>query len=226
MQKILIVGSSPVAVERDRTILNRATLRLFTARTVQDALALHRREKMDVIVLDFYPAFQETVEMIRAVRGDTLLKKVSLIVICSGREGEVEQSLSAGANVCLTRPVGAEFLQQKVSALLEVPERRSFRVLISVKVEGRAEAAFFFCTSHNISTAGILLETDHPLTVGSPLAFSFYLKGGKVGGEGMVVRMVQKRPGLFQYGIKFTQMDMDSLRLIERYVGENRNHPA
>ena len=52
---------------------------------------------------------------------------------------------------------------EKVGQLLEIPERKSYRVLLKVTINGRLTTETFYCSSQNISASGILIETEKTL---------------------------------------------------------------
>jgi uncharacterized protein (TIGR02266 family) len=91
-----------------------------------------------------------------------------------------------------------------------VPDRRSPRLPIKLRVEYRTAGAFLVSYSVNLSKGGIFVETPSPLPVGSQLELQFEVPGaGELTVEGLVAWV---RQGEFDglpdgMGVQFDQLD-------------------
>jgi c-di-GMP-binding flagellar brake protein YcgR len=86
-------------------------------------------------------------------------------------------------------------------------------------VLSKKSALEFFCFSHDISTTGILLETEHQLDLGSRIHCQFNLPDScLIETEGEVVRMLNSAEDLHLYGVKFIGLAPSYRRAIETYV--------
>ncbi len=219
MKKVIIVGALNPIIEKEKTILQRADLKIFTTTSPEEALKMHKAEKADLIVTDLDMPGMSGDKLCSIIREDNDIKKVSIIIIGSNRKSDLERSLVSGANSFLTRPVVAEELVQKVSQFLNIPERKSYRVLIKVEVKGKFMNVPFFCSSQDLSSSGILLETDKPLAKGDTISCSFFLPNSeRVAAEGEVVRVMRKAVKTFQYGVKFVNLHPDYMSAIDTFI--------
>ena len=218
MKKILIVDTLSALIEKRKSILSRSDFKILSAVSGEDAVRLHREEKVDLILTELDMPVMSGDILCSRMRRDPDLKRVSVVIICSHNESDIRRCVACGANAYITRPVNPQDLFQKVSALLDVPERLSMRLLIKVTVKGKFRGNSFFATSKNISATGILIETDRSFEKGDLITCSFFLGADQIESDGEVVRVAKKSPGRFNYGVKFTGMDPSSKTRIEQYV--------
>ena len=160
-------------------------------------------------------------ELCSAIRSDGALRKVSIIMICPDNAADIERSAQCKANAVLTMPVDPAVLLEKVRQLLEISWRESYRVLVSVIVEGTDKDRPFFGRSGNISTTGILIEAEKVLEIGDQLMCSFYLPGSaQIKTSGEVVRVMKpvRDSKTCQYGLRFSQLSTEARSAIEEFI--------
>ncbi len=221
MKKIIIVNAIHAFLERDKSILNRADFRIFTATTGKEALRIHREEKVNLIVADLDLPDMGGDVLCSEVRQESTIRNVSIILVCQDVPAELERASTCGANAWVTKPVRPEQLVESVGQLLAVSLRRGYRVLLKARVNGARESVPFFCTSHNISVSGILLETEKPLESGDCITCSFFLPGSQqIVADGEVVRLEKKPDGLIHYGVRFTDLAPHFREEIERFIAQ------
>ncbi len=218
MKKILIVDTLSALIEKRKSILSRSDFKILSAASGEEAVRLHREEKVDLILTELdMPVMSGDILCLR-MRRDPNLKRVSVVIICSHSESDIRRCMACGANAYIRRPVNPQDLFQIVSALLDVPERLSMRLLIKVTVKGKFRGNSFFATSKNISASGMLIETDKSFEKGDLITCSFFLGADQIESDGEVVRVAKKSPEHFNYGVKFTGMGTSSKTKIEQYV--------
>ena len=106
---------------------------------------------------------------------------------------------------------------------MKIPERKAFRVIVSVDVEGSSDGRSFFCTLVNISVTGMMLEAANPLHEGDLVNASFFLHEQRsIAVQGKVVRAKAKAVDLFEYGIHFVVPPLEVRSAIEKFVEERR----
>jgi hypothetical protein len=152
------------------------------------------------------------------IRQDDFLKDVSILIVHSDQESDRKRCESCGANALLQKPVSPDVLFNEVSKLLHIPKRESMRVLMKVTVKGTANQKFFFSLSQNISSSGLLIETDSMLSKGDVITCSFFIKSARITAQGEIVRVFKKGPDRYQYGIQFQDLDPISKFKIEDFV--------
>jgi hypothetical protein len=121
----------------------------------------------------------------------------------------------------VVRPFEAEELAARIRGLMAVSSRAHYRVLTQVTTGNASRERSFFCTSQNVSSAGMLIETSEPLRVGQALDCSFFLPGRvKLEAKGRVVRQASAPEGS-RFGIQFvhiSEQDSDALaRFVDRW---------
>ncbi|HTG80955.1 MAG TPA: PilZ domain-containing protein [Geobacteraceae bacterium] len=100
-----------------------------------------------------------------------------------------------------------------------IATRTSYKVILKATVHGRERESSFLCTSRDISTSGILIETDRELAKGDRVTFTFFLPGAsQVVAEGEMVRTEEKGDGALHYGIRFVDIKEETRQAIERFV--------
>jgi len=226
MKKILIVDDLRPFVEEQRGVLSRADFRIFTASSGEEALKLHREEKVDLIITDLDMPGMPGDELVSLIRKDHALKRVSVIMVCRKRDVELERCANCGADTYLTRPLNPAELRQKAEALLEVPYRKEMRVLCKVEVKGKFKAEPFFCTSKDISASGMLLETEKILAKSDRIRLSFFIpeEDLRVQAEGEVMRVAKTRE-TFRYGVKFSAIGPEEQVAVKRFVDRKTRRP-
>ncbi len=219
MKKIIIAQDILDAVGGSRSLFGRGGIAVYSARTCEQVLALHREKKADLIIAGLALPAVGGAALLTAIRGDAALKDVSIIMTCDGREESRAACQRAGANAVLAEPVGAAELFSRVSELIIVPQRKNMRVLLRVSVEDeRGGGSPVFATSENISISGLLIEANHPYRNGDLLRCCFHIGHSEVKAEGRVVRAVRGASGRYRCGIQFVNLDTKTMVVIEQFV--------
>jgi CheY-like chemotaxis protein len=221
LKKILITDDVAPIIANDKSFLDREGVKLLMVATHDDVLSVHRAEKADVIITSLNSPGLRSEELCSALRSENALRKVSVILICPDNATDIGRSAQCKANAVLTMPVDPADLLGKIRGLLDISWRESYRVLVSVIVEGSNKDRPFFGRSGNISTTGILLESEKVLEKGDQLMCSFFLPGSEqIKTNGEIVRVMQSTGGskTFQYGIRFSQLSVEARLAIEEFV--------
>jgi CheY-like chemotaxis protein len=223
MKKILIADVLKSLLAKETSFLDRANVKVFTAPTNDDLLAVHRAEQVNLIISQLDMPGMKSDQLYAAIRNDGELRKVSLIMLCNGRPGDREQAERCTANAVLTQPVDSALLLKKAQDLLDISWRESYRVLLSVNITGTSKDSAFFCRSENISTTGLLVETDRVLKEGDRVVCSFFLPGARqIVAPGEIVRSLNsaQKAGQRRYGVKFDKLTPEAKSAIEAFVAK------
>jgi CheY-like chemotaxis protein len=90
----------------------------------EEALAVTREHRPDLILLDIMMPKLDGIEVCRRVKADTALPFTPIIMVTAKAESsDVIQGLDAGADEYLTKPIDQKALVARVKALLRVKER-------------------------------------------------------------------------------------------------------
>ncbi len=226
MKKILLATSPKTLIDTEKGILNRTDLKIFTTTSGKEALSIHRDEKVDLAILELEMPEINGDTLCSIIRKDDELKKVSLIIICNNNLSDMKRYSKCRANSYIAIPINPVILMEKVSELINISERKSYRVILNASVNGQHMNQSFLCYSRDISSSGILIETDKVLAAGDTILCSFYLRNSIIISEGKVVRSDKKtiESDINQYGINFSDLTPNSKSTIEAYIkGKSRN---
>jgi DNA-binding response OmpR family regulator len=221
MKKILVTDNIMTIIEKEKGFLDREGVKLFTAATNDSVLSIHRTEKVDIIIADLHTPGMKIEQLCSAIRSDDALSTVAMIILRPDNAADRERSAQCKANAVLTLPMDPAQILEKVRQLLDISWRESYRVLVSVSVSGSSKDRSFFCRSGNISTTGMLIETEKVFAKGDRLACSFFLPdSAQIKTNGEIVRIIKQAAGskTCQYGIRFSSLPGDAKSAIEVFV--------
>jgi CheY-like chemotaxis protein len=219
VKKILLVDNLRSFLEKEESILSSRGLKIFTAASGEEAVSIHRNEKVDLIVASLDMPGMGGDALCSLIRKDKEMRGVSVIIVCQNRKPDLDRCTHCGANSFITKPFDPSQFLDKISTLIEIPKRSGVRVLIKVSMKGKQQADSFFCTSVNISTSGILLETDRTLLKGDLITCSFFIPGSdSIAVECEVMRVDSISPEAFHCGVKFLGLSPDHKSAIEAFV--------
>jgi len=221
MKKIIIARElKRLCLEKSR-FLERADIRVFTADTTDDVLQISLKEKIDLIVTQLDMPGMKSEELFGIIRKSRELREVSIIIVCQDTLAHRERCRQCKANAVMTLPLDGELLSLKVQQFLSVAPRMMYRAALAVAIEGKFKNRPLPFWTENLSSNGMLIRAQEPLSAGDGIFFSFFLPDGThVSGYGVIVRAVrlQDQPENFQFGVTFTSIDSETKAAIEQAV--------
>ena len=126
MTTILIVDDELPILDLVRFTLEDAEVRVVEASDGVEALALARRVRPDLILLDVHMPRLDGLEACRQIRREPALARTPIVMLtAAGQEADRARGREAGADEYLTKPFSPLALLALVEAL--VPETRSWR---------------------------------------------------------------------------------------------------
>ncbi|MCE5194964.1 MAG: response regulator [Nitrospiraceae bacterium] len=220
MKKILIVDDLKPFIEQQKNILCRSDFQILTATSGIDALEIHKELGADLMIIDLDMPGMSGDELCSEIRKNSNLKSVSILMVTRPNEKDIERCKKCGANDYITKPIKAQSLVEKATILLVVSERKNFRALAKIKIEGMSNSFNFSAFSVNLSSTGILIETELSLPISDVISCSFFLPDKtSVSFKGEVARVMKKNgAGMYQYGIRFTNISNLNKLAIEEYI--------
>lgn len=226
MKKVLIVDHLKSHIEKEKSILTRSDIKIFTATSGKEALAIHKDEIVDVIIVDLDMPDMGGDKLCSIVRQDDSLRHAVVIIACPGSEADIDRVTRCAANAHVTKPIRPVQFLESVSRFLDVPERKSYRVLLKATVNGRFGNEPFYCSSQNISVSGLLMDTEKTLEKGDLLSCSFFLPGSEcIVTEAEVMRAVKGAGNAASYGVRFINLRPAFKAAIETFI-EKRSGKA
>lgn len=214
MEKIIVVGGTRRLVER---LFSTESFNIRAASSNKEALEMHRTEKANLIVANLDMPDMAGDELCAVIRKDGD-PRVSTLLLCRDDKAEVERCRGSATSF-ITVPFTPEALYDKMQGLLNIAKRQALRVLAHLKVESKTKNTTVVSMSLNVSSSGMMIESDAPLSQGEKISCSFFLPGPvRIAAEGEIVRVIKAPGGKYQCGIKFTNISPDSRGAIEAFV--------
>ena len=224
MKTVIIAEDIKASLEKEQSFLNRANIRTFAVSANEQALAIHRAEKADLIIVNLDSPEMSGEMLCSLIRDDRELCKVSIIIVCSTTESDAKRCLQCRANTFITGPPDNAILLQEMYQLLYVAPRKSLRVPLSIKIHVASQGAQFIAYAENISVSGMLLHSEALLFEGDSLTCSFYLRDSThltINAEVMRVLEKETEHDTNFYGISFIDLNINFSSAIEAFVEKN-----
>jgi DNA-binding response OmpR family regulator len=221
MRKVLVMGALHALLEQEKTFLGRADVEVFTAATGEEALKVHRAERMDLIMVPLELPGMAGERFCNRIREEAGPARAALIMTCANTPEAIKASSRCRADAVLLEPLHPLLLVAKAQQLLYISARNSIRVALNSDVEARTSEGSFYCRTRNVSASGMLIETERLLAEGNELSCQFYVPVARqVRAAGRIVRIIQHTPGnkSFQYGLIFTEIDPDTRQMLGDYA--------
>jgi len=225
MKKVIVTENILKILRKEQSFLDRSGFMLLPAASNGDVLALHKKEKADLIVANLDSASMPGDKLCSLIREGLETRAVSIIIVCPS-ESDSDRCIACKANAFLSSPLNTVILLQEMHRLLNIAARGAYRTPIKIKMEGKKIKAPFSGSIENISTSGILFSSETELYEGDTIICSFSLPGaGSITTEAEIVRIIEKGSKDKQnlYGISFTDPDNNLISAIDRFVaGKNQ----
>lgn len=220
MKNLLVAEDLKPMMVRAMSFLKRADIAVHTAATTDDLLLFHLEKNAHLIAT--HPTLPGmTCEVLcNIIRRSEAMRKVSILLLCNS---PVQQELArrCNANAVLNCPVDTAAFAAKVQELLDVPPRRTYRVVLNIAVEGLHGNRPVMCNSENVSAGGMLIRTTEHLPPGAHISCSFYLPDGRrVSADGVIARVFRKdtAPDMTHYGVHFREFAPGAQSAIKSFV--------
>ncbi|NJD57271.1 MAG: response regulator [Nitrospirae bacterium] len=222
--EVIIAESVYALLLNEQSFLSRADVRVRTTSSNSQALEMHRAERADLIVACLDAGEMSGEELCRQIRDDGVLRSVSILLVCGSDEQEISRCMNCNANAYVSLPAPPAVLLQEAHRLLNIAPRKTCRVPVKIRVDGKVRGRRFTGTAENISTAGMLLWSPDVLVEGDSVQCSFSLSGSRqVTVPGEVVRVLPGSAGAGSaYGVSFVDISTEAVSAITRFSGEQQ----
>lgn len=210
------------ALDSEESFFKRSGVKVIVASSNEEALALHKTHKADLIIASLDSAGMSGEILCSLIRDDVELRRVSIIIVGPDNETVLDRFLKCRANAFVTMPLNSAVLLEEAHQLLHIAPRTACRISISVKLNGTSKKAPLIGFLENISPSGLLFRAASNLHEGDMVKCSFSLPGYKhISTEAQIVRKTavqETQPPANHYGAIFTDIGSDSLLAIETFV--------
>ena len=179
-----------------------------------------RKEKFDVVLLDFTISAPTALVLAQQARGAGYNQKTPIIMMSDDqRPSAVAEGFDAGASFFLYKPIDTARLQRLIRAAqgtIEQEKRRFRRVKVRSKVRVISSLGDMDCETVDLSLNGMLLDCPRTVEPGSSIRLSLDIPGGShpVLGSGLVTRTV----GDHQMGIQFNLLRADESGRLQEFL--------
>ena len=121
MKKILIADDEPNIVTALEFLLQRHRHEVVIARNGEDALKLVEQHRPDLVLLDVMMPVRSGYDVCQRMRERADWRHIKIIMLTArGRDVEMNQGLSIGADLYITKPFSTEELVARIDELLGV----------------------------------------------------------------------------------------------------------
>jgi len=219
MKKILLISTSKIFLKRNTNLLTGRGLEIFTAANGEDALKLHEEQTFDLILSELELDGMDGSRLCSEIRMMKNSPQVSVILICYDILNSIHRVEQSGANAMLLKPLDPNQLLETIGSFVDMQLGRSKRVVLNVKVISKQFEQEFLCFSHDISITGILIETEHQLSLSNRIICKFTLDDGcNIEAAGEVIRYLSLPDGRNLYGVKFLALPLSYREAIAAFV--------
>jgi len=221
---ILVVDDAPMFREMESLFLCRYG-RVLTAASGAEALEVVRRERPDVVVLDFHLPDIDGETLCRRIRAFRPPEGASAVVaISSGDSRDHERAIRAGAADVLARPLSRLALVETVNRLVRFPEMRGMaRIDHAATVRVLMERQEHWGTMRNLSRGGMYIEASWSAPPESEMQLEFRLPevGETLSPTAKVIWSRMRQDGVSAgMGVRFLALDAASARTLDVFVYE------
>lgn len=116
---ILLAEDNEANVSNFTIYLTALNYRLIVANNGQEAIALAKSEKPDIILMDIQMPIMDGLEATRLIRADADIADIPILALTAlAMEGDETRCLEAGANEYLSKPVRLKQLANKIAEIL------------------------------------------------------------------------------------------------------------
>jgi CheY-like chemotaxis protein len=210
MKKVLLANDLKNLIIQKDSFLDRTDIMVLTTTTNAELLKIHRQEEVDLIVTQLDAPGIKSEIIFDTIKKNEELRRVSTILICKDTLTHRERCKQCSPNAVFTIPFDTALLYNKMQQLLNVSPRKFYRSALAVAIQGKFKDRPLPFFTENISSSGMLIRSDEPLSKGDGVFFSFFLPDGThVSGYGEITRVVPPATPLdvLLYGIRFTNID-------------------
>lgn len=219
MKKILLVSSSKVFLNRNSNLLMGRGLEIHTATSGEEALRLHEEHGFNLILSELEMEGLDGSRLCAEIHMMNNSAPVSIILVCYDILNSIHRVEQSGANAMLLKPLKPFELLETISSFIDMQLGRSKRVVLNVKVISKHLDQEFLCFSHDVSTTGILIETEHQLSLGNRIICKFTLDDSfNIEAEGEIIRYQGMADSRNLYGVRFVALSLACRTAIEAYV--------
>ena len=221
LKRILVESWIQSIIGKQVDILRRTEYKIFTAISGKEALKMLEAQKMDLIIADIDAAGVSGDKLCATVKRESKTNGTAVILACNDTKPDIERCKRAGADFCVIKPVNADELLKRICQVFNVQRRESFRSPMHIPVVGSYLLKTFVCKSVDISSTGLLIETDRILNKGKTVSCLLNIPDSRqITIRGKIMRAIIRPDYTYRYGINFEELTAGNKSVIEAFIGK------
>lgn len=226
--KILIVDDVKMSLEIQKEFLKDTGCELFSATNGREGLETARKERPDLVMTDLHMPEMDGAELCLAIKDDPTMSSMPVIILTSDSNPEnLENCHNARCDGILKKPFQKGEIIETVRKYLKILCRDHKRAAVGFDVFYNFDEENSSALVTDISSGGMFVRTDSPLSIDAETAFSLVIGDSPepFNVKGKVVRTVRRnrsdsydeQPGM---GIKFKNAPGELLEIIDELINQ------
>jgi len=227
MSRVLMSDSAALFQMLEPSFLKRGGWAIARAERGNDLLESARHAPPNLIVIDSDCMEGDPSSCLGTLKADPSLCTIPVVTI--GEADAAARCRAAGADAAVTRPVDPDALVSLLCSLAHVAQRREERSAVRVAARIDTAGGHLRGRLKDIGAGGVFIALPRPLPVQQELDVRMRIPIGseirQVRARGIVVRQVLHDPEshlIAGVGVRFTEVDDASRRLIAAFVAASR----
>lgn len=222
---VLVAGIGRSKFDELAPVLDSQRLDVVQVTSAEDATKLAHSDRVDLVILDAEPTTMSLAQVVRLIRAKTSAsRKASMLVLARpGCTTAARSLVDHGINKVMLAGDPPELIGRVVAELVHIAPRTTLRVPTRLLVEVADGADEALGAVVNISSSGLLVETDTVFEKGQHVVISIEAAGEadllKVKAE--VVRQADpERDGVEGIGVRFLEFRGDGRQRLDAILGD------
>lgn len=222
---VLVAGIGKGPFETLAPVLDRHKLEVVKVAAPENSVELARSESFDLIIFDAEVREGSLEKIVDTIRhGMSASRNTSLLVLAQPHTADaVRPLIGRGVNRVMLLDDPPELIGQQVAELLNIAPRANLRFSTHLQTSVGDGAVEVLGEVVNLSSSGLLIETDTSFEPGEQVVVTINLGGerGSVSAKAEVVRQANReRGGIDGIGARFLSFAGDGKEKIEAVLDE------
>ena len=222
---VLVAGIGRGPFETLAPILDRHKLEVVKVASPEMSVELARSERFDLVIYDSEVKKGTLKKVVKSIRhGKSASSKTSLLVLARpGRADAARELIGRGINRVMLHNDPPELIAQQIAELLNIAPRVALRCSTRLQTIVGDGAVEVIGEVVNLSSTGMLIETETSFELGEQLVLTISLGGkqGSVTAKAEVVRQAYaERGGVVGIGVRFISVAGDGEAKIAAVLDE------